>query len=65
MADKKQYSVSQIQNVKAIEKLEKVYDELISIEAIFDEKDDEKNRVLAYEAMEKIGQIIYNKKAEK
>jgi len=62
MADKKQYSVSQIQNVKAIEKLEKVYDELISIEAIFDENDDEKNRVLAYEAMEKIGQIIYNKK---
>ena len=59
---KKHFNISQIQNVKTNEKLEKVYDMLISIEAHYDENDDEKNRVLAYEAMEKIDEIIRGSK---
>jgi len=55
---KKHFNISQIQNVKTNEKLEKIYDMLISLEAYYDENDDEKNRVLAYEAMEKIDEII-------
>lgn len=59
---KKHFNISQIQNVKTNEKLEKIYDMLISIEAHYDENDDEKNRVLAYEAMEKIDEIIRGSK---
>jgi hypothetical protein len=44
------------------EKLEKIYLMLITLEADYDARGDEKNRDLAYEAKEKIDEIIRNEK---
>ena len=60
--NKKHFNISEIQAVKTNERLEKIYDMLISVEAYYDENDDEKNRTLAYEAMEKIDEIIRHEK---
>jgi len=55
---KKHFNISQIQDVNTNEKLEKIYDMLISVEAYYDENDDEVKRFIAYEAMEKIDELI-------